>query len=131
MEKNLKLGYKFERYFPFLQGVTFLKEDSLPDIIIMLDNDKTALHEIKNLQIPLIGVVDTDMNPNDFVYKFFGNNDSIENLEFFIEFLKEAAIEGRLKEQQLFFFYILKKIRKKLKKRVKKKVYGKKNKHKI
>jgi ribosomal protein S2 len=90
----------------------------IPDFIIMLDKDIDALNEIKNLQIPLIGVVDSDMNPDDFVYKFFGNNDSIENLDFFFEFLKEAAKEGRLKEQQLFFFYLIFNI--------KKKIYGKK-----
>jgi ribosomal protein S2 len=114
MEKNLKLGYKFERYFPFLQGVTFLKEDSLPDIIIMLDNDKTALHEIKNLQIPIIGLVDTDMDPNDFILKFYGNNDSKIHLNFFFQFLQAAAKQGRLKEQQLFFFYLILKIKKKI-----------------
>ena len=77
----------------------------IPDFIIMLDNDLVALDEVKKLQIPLIGIVDTNMNPEDFVFKFFGNNDSIENLDFFFEFLKEAAKEGRIKEQQLFFFY--------------------------
>jgi small subunit ribosomal protein S2 len=90
----------------------------IPDFIIMLDKDIVALDEIKKLQIPLIGVVDSDMNPEDFVFKFMGNNDSIENLEFFFEFLKEAAKEGRIKEQQLFFFYLISNI--------KKKVYGKK-----
>ena len=90
----------------------------IPDFIIMLDNDLVALDEVKKLQIPLIGIVDTNMNPEDFVFKFFGNNDSIENLDFFFEFLKEAAKEGRIKEQQLFFFYLILNI--------KKKVYGKK-----
>jgi small subunit ribosomal protein S2 len=90
----------------------------IPDFIIMLDKDIVALDEIKKLQIPLIGIVDSDMNPEDFVFKFMGNNDSIENLEFFFEFLKEAAKEGRIKEQQLFFFYLISNI--------KKKVYGKK-----
>jgi ribosomal protein S2 len=86
----------------------------IPDFIIMLDKDITALNEIINLQIPLIGVVDTDMDQEKYVYKFFGNNDSIENLEFFFQFLKEAAVEGRLKEQQLFFYYLISNIKKKI-----------------
>ena len=90
----------------------------IPDFIIMLDNDIVALDEIKKLQIPLIGLVDSNMDPEDYVFKFFGNNDSVENLDFFFEFLTEAAKEGRLKEQQLFFLYLISKI--------KKKVYGKK-----
>jgi ribosomal protein S2 len=119
-DSKKKKEYKYERHFQYLKGIINLKKMPIPDFIIMLDNNELALHEIKNLQIPLIGFVDTDMNPNDFVYKFFGNNDSVENLEFFFEFLKEAAKEGRLKEQQLFFFYLLLNI--------KKKIYGKKRK---
>ena len=113
-----KKKYKYEKYFNYLKGIVNLKKMPIPDFIIMLDNDLVALDEVKKLQIPLIGIVDTNMNPEDFVFKFFGNNDSIENLDFFFEFLKEAAKEGRIKEQQLFFFYLILNI--------KKKVYGKK-----
>jgi ribosomal protein S2 len=86
----------------------------LPDFFIMLDKDPLALQELKNLQVPLIGFVDTNMNPDDFIYKLLGNNDSVKNLEFFFEFLLEAVKEGRLKEQQLFFFYLIYNIKKKL-----------------
>jgi hypothetical protein len=58
--------------------------------------------------------VDTDMDPSDFIYKFFGNNDAFENIEFFFEFIQEALKEGRLKEQQLFYLYYIYKINKKL-----------------
>jgi len=113
-DKKKKNEYKYEKYFQYLKGIVNLKKMPIPDFIIMLDNNKQALHEINNLQIPLIGIVDTDMNPNDFIYKFLGNNDSIENLNFFFEFLNEAAKEGRLKEQQLFFFYLILHIKKKI-----------------
>ena len=56
----------------------------LPDFFIMLDKDPLALQELKNLQVPLIGFVDTNMNPEDFIYKLLGNNDSVKNLEFLV-----------------------------------------------
>jgi len=62
------------------------------------------LHEIEALQIPLIGLVDTDMNPNKFLYRFFGNNDAFENINFLFFFLKEPILQGRLKEQKQFYF---------------------------
>jgi ribosomal protein S2 len=49
------------------------------DFFILLDKDPIAMRELYNLQVPLIGFVDTNMNPNDFIYKLFGNNDSIKN----------------------------------------------------
>jgi ribosomal protein S2 len=80
----------------------------------MLDKDLDALHEIKNLKIPMIGLVDTNMNPEDYVYKFFSNNDSVETVEFLFEFLKEAVKDGRLKEQEQFFIYLLQHIKLKI-----------------
>jgi small subunit ribosomal protein S2 len=97
-----------------LQGTVNLEKMPIPDFIIMLDKDPIALHEIKNLQIPLIGIVDTDMNPDDFIYKFFGNNDSIDYLDFFFSFIVEAINEGRLKEQHLFYLYLILKIKEKI-----------------
>ena len=92
----------------------------IPDFVIVLNNDKEALYELKQFQIPLIGLIDTDMDPTDFLYKFFGNNDSVENIEFFFDFLKEAVKEGRLIEQQRFYGLFLAKIKKNL---LKKKTY--------
>ena len=132
-----KKEFKYEKYFQYLKGIVNLKKMPLPDFFILLDKDPIAMRELYNLQVPLIGFVDTNMNPNDFIYKLFGNNDSIKNLEFFFEFLLEAVKEGRLKEQQLFFFYLIYNIKKKIYKTKKvlkistqpllKKKYNKKN----
>jgi len=76
----------------------------------MLDNNTEALFELKKFKYPLIGLVDTDMEPQNFLYKFMGNNDAVETIEFFFDFLKEAAKEGRLKEQQVFYKAFLHKL---------------------
>jgi small subunit ribosomal protein S2 len=106
-----KKKYRFQKYFLFLKGIKNLAKMPFPDFVIFLNDDAEAMFEIKKLQIPLIGLVDTNMNPNDFLYKFFGNNDSTENIEFFFTFLKEAVQEGRLKEQQLFYYYFIYKLK--------------------
>jgi len=54
------------------------------------------------------------MDPNDILFKFFGNNDSLENFEFFFDFLQKALQEGRFKEQQLFYMTYISKIKTKL-----------------
>jgi len=115
-----KKQYKYERYFPYLKGITNLNKMPIPDFFIFLNDNKLALNEVKLLQTPLLGIIDSNMDPDDFVLKFFGNNDSIENLNFFFNFLTEAAKEGRLKEQQLFFFFLVVKIKEQLKKNIKK-----------
>lgn len=111
---NFKKRYRFQKYFFFLKGIKNLAKMPIPDFVIFLDKDLEALSELKKFQIPLIGIVDTNMNPDDFVYKFFGNNDSMETIEFFFEFLNQSIQEGRLREQQLFYYYFIHKLKKKL-----------------
>jgi len=109
-----KKKYKFLRYFPLLHGIKNLKNNPMPDFFIFLDQNSEALLEIKKLRIPLIGLVDTNMNPSNFLYQFFGNNDSIKNIKFFFKFLKETIVDGRLKEKYQFFYYFLNKVKNKL-----------------
>lgn len=113
--KKFEKRYKFLKYFLFLKGLRNLSKMPVPDFVVFLDQNAEALAEIRKMQIPMIGLVDTNMNPDDFVYKFWSNNDTFENIEFFFEFLKDTVKEGRLKEQQLFYYFFLSKLKKKLK----------------
>lgn len=109
---NFKKKYRFQKYLLYLKGIKNFQKMPIPDFVVFLDQNEDALYELKKMQIPFIGLVDTNMNPNDFLYKFFGNNDSIKNIEFFFEFLQAAIKEGRLKEQQAFYFYFVFKLKK-------------------
>lgn len=106
-----KREFKYEKYFPFLKGIINLKRMPLPNFFLFLDKNEEALYEIKQLKTPLIGIIDTDMNPKDFLFKFYGNNDSVETLDFFFELIYLSIINGRLKEQQLFFSYFINKLK--------------------
>lgn len=113
-QRKLKKRYKFQKYFYYLKGIKNLFHMPIPDFFILLDKDEEALYELKQLRVPLIGLVDTNMDPNNFLYTIFTNNDSVENIEFFFEFLKEAIKEGRLQEQQKYYYAFLQKLKKNL-----------------
>lgn len=106
-----KKRFKYLKYFPYLKGIRNLAQMPLPDFFVFLDKDEEAFFELKKMHVPMIGLVDTDMNPDDYLYKFLGNNDGLENIEFFFDFIKETVKEGRLKEQQLFYYYFLYKLK--------------------
>lgn len=107
-----KKRFKYLKYFPYLKGIRNLSKMPLPDFFVFLDKDEDAFFELKKMHVPMIGLVDTDMNPDEYLYKFFGNNDGLENIEFFFDFIKETVKEGRLKEQQLFYYYFIFKLKK-------------------
>ena len=113
--QKFKKRYRFQKYFYFLKGIKNLFKMPIPDFVILLNNDKEALYELKHFQVPLIGLVDTDMNPKEFIYNFLGNNDSIENIEFFFNFLQETINQGRFLEQQQYYNLFIYKIKKNLK----------------
>jgi len=118
IKKSPKINKKrYQRYLHYLKGINNLKKNPVPDFLLVLHAEDNILKESVDLQIPILGLVDTNMDPDYFLYKFFGNNDSIENIQFLFEFIEEAIKEGRLKEQQLFFFYLLVKLKKNINKK--------------
>lgn len=108
---------RYQRYLHYLKNINTLEKNPIPDFLLVLHGNEEILKESSNLQIPILGLVDTNTDPDYFLYKFFGNNDSIENIQFLFEFINEAIKEGRLKEQQLFFFYLLIKVKKNINKK--------------
>ncbi len=114
---NKVLSKRYLKYLSYFKG---LQKKSIkpvhPDFVFMLDSNKEALTEIISLKIPFFGLVDTNINPDPYLYHLFGNDDAVESIEFVYDFLKDALLEGRLQEQKFFYFLILSKLKKNLKK---------------
>ncbi|MAI42137.1 MAG: 30S ribosomal protein S2 [Gammaproteobacteria bacterium] len=69
----------------------------LPDVLFVVDVDheRIAITEAKKLQIPVIGIVDTNSNPDDVDYVIPGNDDAIRSIRLFVEAIADAVIEGQ------------------------------------
>ena len=68
-----------------------------PDLIVILDviKDKLAVLEAKKLNIPIIGIVDTNANPELIDYVIPGNDDAIRSInlykKYFLETMNDAS----------------------------------------
>ena len=71
--------------------------NSLPDAIFVIDVGfhKIAVAEAKKLGIPLIGVVDTNHNPEGIDYVIPGNDDSAKAVQLYAQGIADAILEGR------------------------------------
>ena len=71
--------------------------NALPDAIFVIDvgYHKIAIAEAKKLGIPLIGVVDTNHNPEGIDYVIPGNDDSAKAVELYARGIADAILEGR------------------------------------
>lgn len=68
----------------------------LPSVLFVVDvnNEETALHEANILGIPVIGVVDTNANPDPVEYLIPSNDDAIRAIKLLTGKMADAALEG-------------------------------------
>jgi len=57
--------------------------------------------EARKLGIPIIGVVDTNNNPNDVDYVIPGNDDAIRAIQLYTRAVADAVLEGRASVPQV------------------------------
>ena len=78
-----------------LGGIKDMKE--LPGVIFLVDpkKERIAVLEAKKLGIPLVGLVDTNCNPDDVDYVIPGNDDAIRAVKLIADVMANAVIEGK------------------------------------
>ncbi len=71
--------------------------DQLPGVIFLVDpkKEKIAILEAKKLGIPLVGLVDTNCNPEELDYPIPGNDDAIRAVKLIADVMANAVIEGK------------------------------------
>ncbi|WP_435979918.1 30S ribosomal protein S2 [Psychrobacter sp. DM4] len=69
----------------------------LPDAIFVVDVDHEAIaiKEAKNLGIPVIGIVDTNSNPDNVDYIIPANDDAIRAVTLYVSSMADAIIAGK------------------------------------
>ncbi|MDO5557943.1 MAG: 30S ribosomal protein S2, partial [Clostridia bacterium] len=79
----------------------------MPGAMFVVDpkNERIAILEARKLNIPIIGLIDTNCNPEDVDYPIPGNDDAIRAVKLITDVMANAIIEGRqgesLEEEQL------------------------------
>ncbi|MFQ5900320.1 MAG: 30S ribosomal protein S2 [Thermodesulfobacteriota bacterium] len=83
---------KLDRYLCGIKNM-----DCLPGAIFVVDTKKEriAVNEAKKLGIPIVGVVDTNCDPDDIDYVIPGNDDAIKAIRLFSSSISDACIDGK------------------------------------
>jgi small subunit ribosomal protein S2 len=77
---------------------------SLPALMFVVDvnNEETAVLEANKLKIPIIGVVDTNCNPDPIDYVIPSNDDAIRAIKLIVGKMADAAVEGAALRKESF-----------------------------
>jgi small subunit ribosomal protein S2 len=78
-----------------LSGIKEMK--TLPQVIFVIDSKKEeiAVKEANRLGIPVVGVVDTNCDPDNIDYVIPGNDDALRAIRLFVSKIADAVLEGR------------------------------------
>lgn len=78
-----------------LGGVSAMSR--IPDAIFVLDvvRDRLAIQEANRMKIPVIGVCDSNGDPDGVQYVVPGNDDALRSLQYFASKVADAMIAGR------------------------------------
>jgi small subunit ribosomal protein S2 len=72
------------------------KMTTVPKLLFVVDvnSEETAVHEANILGVPIIGVVDTNSNPDPIEYLIPSNDDAIRAIKLLTSKMADAALEG-------------------------------------
>ena len=88
---------KLEKFFGGIEDMP-----RIPDVLFVVDpkKEKIAVHEANILGIPVVGLVDTNCDPDEVDIAIPGNDDAIRAVKLITETLANAVIEGKQGKQE-------------------------------
>jgi len=86
----LKISNQHEKLLRSLNGISEMKKS--PDLLFIIDTrlEHIAVAEAKNLNIPIIGIVDTNCDPDLIDYPIPGNDDSRRSIDLYCRLIAET-----------------------------------------
>ena len=94
-KEQLSLRREREKLDRSLGGIKDM--EGLPDALFIIDigHEKIAVSEARKLGIPVVGVVDTNHNPDNIDYIIPGNDDSMRSIQLYCQSVSEAILSGQ------------------------------------
>jgi small subunit ribosomal protein S2 len=91
----LRLEREYQKYEKVLSGIKNMEE--LPSMVYVVDahKEKIVVNEARRLKIPIVGIVDTNIDPDPIDYPVPGNDDAIRSIKLITSLMANAVLEGK------------------------------------
>ena len=89
------LNKEKERLIRDLGGIREMP--GMPDVIYVIDtkNEENAINEAIRLKIPVVGIVDTNCDPDKIGYPIPANDDAVKSIKYITGLIADSIMEGR------------------------------------
>src|SRR5215211_4321239 len=90
--RNDKERRKLQKNLEGIRGMA-----RLPEAVFVVDTkkEKIAVDEARKLKIPVLGIVDTNCDPDEVDFVIPGNDDALRSIRLFASRIADAVLEGR------------------------------------
>lgn len=90
----MQLKHEMSRLEKYLGGIKEMKK--LPGALFVVDprKERIAVAEARKLHIPIVGIVDTNCDPDEIDYVIPGNDDAIRAVKLLTACMADAILEG-------------------------------------
>ncbi len=92
--ERLRIEREIQKLNLRLGGIRELRD--LPALLFVIDvnHEETAIREANSLKIPIVGIVDTNSDPDPIDYVIPSNDDAIRAIKLIVGKMADAALEG-------------------------------------
>ena len=92
--ERLRIRREIEKLTKSIGGIVDLNK--VPDAIFIVDllNETTALSEAKKLNIPVVAIADSNVDPEYVDYVIPGNDDAIKSIELIASAIADSCLKG-------------------------------------
>ncbi len=94
-KERSRIEHEAEKLQKYLGGIKEM--GALPGLVVVVDarKEKIAVAEASKLGIPIIGILDTNADPDQIDFPIAANDDAIKSIKILIHSLVDAAVEAK------------------------------------
>lgn len=94
-KEQLEIAKELEKMDLYLSGLVDLHR--MPDALFIpsVQREKTAMVEAERVGVPVIGICDTNANPDKVDYVIPGNDDAVKSIGLLVNLVAQAIKEGK------------------------------------
>jgi small subunit ribosomal protein S2 len=93
-KERAKMEKEYLRLSEYLNGIKEMKGTPSVMFVVDLPKEHIAVAEAKRLGIPVVGIADTNSDPDLIDYPIPGNDDAIRSIKLFANLIADAYVEG-------------------------------------
>jgi small subunit ribosomal protein S2 len=101
-KERARIEKEYTRLVDYLEGIREMKDSPSAMFVVDLNKEHIAVAEARRLGIPVVGIADTNVDPEQIDFPIPGNDDAIRSIKLFANLVAEAYLEGaQIYEQKM------------------------------